>query len=93
VEKGLKIIFLTIPTTSQKLNLSKDIDGILMRNPEAMLSDVAFETLKIYLQVTSSKDWFFPGQKVDSHITTRTEQKIFDDAIKKAKFIMIKILS
>jgi len=49
-----------------------------------MLSDVALETLKIYIQVTSSKDWLFSGQKVDSHITTRTVQKIFDDAVKKA---------
>jgi len=49
-----------------------------------MLSDVAMETLRIYMQAYLLKSWLFPGQKVDSHITTRTVQKIFDDAVKKA---------
>jgi hypothetical protein len=32
MEKGLKIIFLTIPTSSQKLKQSKDIAGMLKEN-------------------------------------------------------------
>lgn len=47
-----------------------------------MLSDVAMGTLRIYMQTNSSKSWLFPGQKVDSHITTRTVQKIFEDTVK-----------
>ena len=49
-----------------------------------MLLDVAMEALTIYMQVDLPKSWLFPGQKVNSHITTRTMQRIFDDAVKKA---------
>jgi len=49
-----------------------------------ILSDVTLKTLRIYMQANVPKSWLSPGQKTGSHITTRTVQKIFDDAVKKA---------
>ncbi len=50
-----------------------------------MLSEVAIETLNIYIKSYSPPKWLFPGKKEGSHITTRTVQRIFENAIKKAK--------
>jgi len=52
-----------------------------------MLSDVALKMLGIYMQANVPESWLFSGQKADAHITTRTVQKIFDDAVKKAGII------
>ncbi|KAF5428731.1 Site-specific recombinase XerD [Candidatus Methanophagaceae archaeon] len=48
-----------------------------------MLSDVAIETLSLYLKTYHPEKWLFPGQKDGGHITTRKVQRIFEDAIKK----------
>lgn len=50
-----------------------------------MLSEVAIETLNIYIKSYSPQKWLFPGKKEGSHITTRTVQRIFENAVKKAK--------
>ncbi len=47
-----------------------------------LFSDVAQKTLKGYIKATNSKEWLFPGQKKGAHISTRTAQQIFLDAIK-----------
>ena len=49
-----------------------------------MLSDVAIKTLSLYLKTCQAEKWLFPGQKEGLHITTRTVQRIFDDAVEKA---------
>nr|QNO56068.1 tyrosine recombinase XerC [Methanosarcinales archaeon ANME-1 ERB7] len=48
-----------------------------------MLSDVAIKSLSLYLKTYHPEKWLFPGQKDGRHITTRTVQRIFEDAIKK----------
>ncbi len=48
-----------------------------------MLSDLAIETLSLYLKTYHPEKWLFLGQKEGMHITTRTVQMIFEDAIKK----------
>jgi site-specific recombinase XerD len=48
-----------------------------------MLSDVAIESFSLYLKTYHPEQWLFPGQKDGMHITTRTVQRIFEDAIKK----------
>ncbi len=45
---------------------------------------MALETFKEYVEKYKSEKWLFPGQKKDRHINTRTVQKIFDNACKKA---------
>ena len=45
---------------------------------------MALETFKEYIEKYKPEKWLFPGQKKDRHITTRTVQKIFDNACKKA---------
>ena len=68
--------------TERKLIRMKGAKG--RKDRYTILSDAAMETLRIYLQANTPKNWLFLGQKADSHITTRTVQKIFDDAVKKA---------
>jgi len=50
-----------------------------------LLSVVAIETLSLYLKSYQPKKWIFPGKKEGSHITTRTVQRIFENAVKRAK--------
>jgi len=52
-----------------------------------MLSDVAIESLSLYLKPYHPEKWLFPGQKDGMHITTRTVQRIFEDAIKKVGIV------
>ena len=49
-----------------------------------ILSDVALKTLREYVEKYKPKKWLFPGQRKDWHINTRTVQKLFENACKKA---------
>jgi len=49
-----------------------------------VLSEVALEVLREYWRVYRPKKWLFPGSKEGSHITTRTAEKILENARKKA---------
>jgi len=49
-----------------------------------VLSEVALEVLREYWKVYQPKDWLFPGPKQNSHLTTRTVEKILEDASQKA---------
>lgn len=49
-----------------------------------ILSGVALDALKAYLAAYTPESWLFPGPKDGSHITTRTVQRIFEDAVKRA---------
>jgi len=44
---------------------------------------VALQTLRTYYKSVKPKDWLFPGQKKGRHISTRTVEKEFEDAIKR----------
>ena len=50
-----------------------------------LLSDVVLETTRRYLQEYSQSKWLFPSQDKEKYITTRTVEKIFSNACKKAK--------
>lgn len=45
-----------------------------------LLSDVALKILKIYTESHQPKVWLFPSTDAESHITTRTAQRIFEQA-------------
>jgi len=47
------------------------------------LSNVALETLRIYYKSVKPKDWLFPGQRKGRHISTRTVEKVFENAVGK----------
>ena len=49
------------------------------------LSDVALETLNIYLETVRPKTWLFPGGKPGRHLHERSVQKVFERACRKAK--------
>ncbi len=54
------------------------------KDRHTMLSDVALETTGRYLKEYGQSKWLFPGQDKGKHITTRTVEKIFSNACKKA---------
>lgn len=49
-----------------------------------ILSEVTLEALREYWKTHRPKDWLFPGPKEGSHITTRTVEKILENARQKA---------
>lgn len=49
-----------------------------------LLSDVALQTLREYWKKQKLGKWLFPRWNKEKHITTRTVQKIFQNACKKA---------
>ncbi len=49
-----------------------------------ILSDVALRMMKIYINEYGQSKWLFPGSDREKHITTRTVEKIFSDACKRA---------
>lgn len=50
-----------------------------------MFSDIALQTLKDYWRKHKPVKWLFPGAKPNSHITTRTVEKILKQICEKAK--------
>ena len=49
-----------------------------------LLSDVAIQVLREYWKKEKPKEWLFPSWNKEKHITTRTVQKIFQNACRKA---------
>ncbi|XID95010.1 tyrosine-type recombinase/integrase [Paenibacillaceae bacterium WGS1546] len=49
-----------------------------------LLSDAALEVLDLYLREYSPSVWLFPGQDPRRHLTERTVQKVFEQALKAA---------
>ncbi|KNY25931.1 site-specific tyrosine recombinase/integron integrase [Pseudobacteroides cellulosolvens] len=49
-----------------------------------VLSKRLLEVLKLYLEVHKPENWLFQGQNRECHITERTIQKIFEEAVSKS---------
>lgn len=49
-----------------------------------VLSEVALRVLWEYWKAYQPKDWLFPGSKQNTHLTTRTVEKILEDTSQKA---------
>jgi site-specific recombinase XerD len=49
-----------------------------------LLSEVTAETLNLYLKSYQPKKWLFPGKDENSHLTVRSAEKIFDNAVRGA---------
>ncbi len=50
-----------------------------------LLSNTVLQILRIYYKAFKPQKWLFLGQQKEKHITTRTVQKIFEDACEKAR--------
>lgn len=46
-----------------------------------LLSDMAYEAIQRYIQLEKPDAWLFPGQTPGRHLTERTAQKIFEQAL------------
>ena len=69
--------------SDRKLILIKGSKG--KKDKYTTLSNVALGKLRIYYKYKSvkPKNWLFPGQREGSHISTRTVEKVFEDAVGK----------
>lgn len=52
-----------------------------------LLSENIMESLDLYLKTYQPKTWLFPGRPEDTHLTTRSVEKIFERAVKTAGII------
>jgi len=49
-----------------------------------LLSDAAFEAMSLYLKAHPIGQWLFPGRAEDLHLTVRSAEKIFENAVRAA---------
>jgi len=68
--------------SDRKLIFTKGAKG--RKDRYTTLSRIALETLRIYYKSVKPKTWLFPGQREGRHISTRTVEKVFEDAVEKA---------
>jgi site-specific recombinase XerD len=61
------------------------IAGKGRKDRDTIMSVMTIETLKQYYTQYDITDWLFPGAYPDRHISIRTAQHIFENALKKAK--------
>ncbi|TFE19794.1 tyrosine-type recombinase/integrase [Cohnella luojiensis] len=56
------------------------------KDRQTLLSEAAYEAVQIYVkQEKPGGGWLFPGQALGSHLTERTVQKVFENAVGKAQ--------
>jgi site-specific recombinase XerD len=68
--------------TERKLIHIKEAKG--RKDRYTLLSDTAMETLGLYMNANNPEKWLFPGKKENTHLTIRSVEKIFEDAVKRA---------
>lgn len=61
------------------------IDAKGNKDRYTVLSKIALETLHYYCKVFQPKTWLFPGSGGEHHLSTRTAEKIFENALIKAE--------
>lgn len=49
-----------------------------------ILSETAYNMLKEYMDITKLQKWLFPGQTHGSHLTERSVQKVFEQAVQRS---------
>ena len=49
-----------------------------------ILSDTAMDTIGLYMNANNPEKWLFLGKKENTHLTIRSVEKIFEDAVKRA---------
>ena len=68
--------------TERKMIFIKAAKG--RKDRYTVLSEVALRVLREYWKAYQPKNWLFPGARQNSHLTTRTVEKILEDASQKA---------
>ncbi|NLJ04383.1 MAG: tyrosine-type recombinase/integrase [Exilispira sp.] len=79
-----EVVRLKIEDIDENRRLIRIREGKGRKDRYTLLSDVALVALREYWQACRPKDWIFPGSKPNSHITTRTVEKILEATRKKA---------
>lgn len=75
-----EVVTLKICDVDSKRMLIHIKQGKGRKDRYTILSEVALQTLRIYAESCSLKEWLFPGAIIDSHLTVRSAQKIFEIA-------------
>ena len=60
------------------------IGGKGRKDRDTIMSALALETLELYYKQYKITDWLFPGAYPGKHISIRTAQHIFENALKRA---------
>lgn len=79
-----EVVWLKIEDIDENRRLIRIREGKGRKDRYTLLSDVALVALREYWQAYRPENWIFHGSKPNSHITTRTVEKVLDAARKKA---------
>lgn len=63
------------------------IQGKGRKDRYTILSNIAYEKVKIYVDAYKPETWLFPGGNNRGHLTERTVEKVFEQACKNAKLL------
>jgi len=66
--------------TERKIIHVRGVKG--MKDRYTILLDVAIEMLNLYLKSYQPEKWLFHGKNENSHLTVRSVEKIFDNAVR-----------
>jgi len=79
-----EVVKLKIEDIDVKRKLIRIRGGKGRKDRYTIFSEIVLKTFREYVEKYKPEKWLFPGQRKDRHITTRTVQKIFDNACRKA---------
>jgi len=82
-----EVVRLKIEDIDPDRMLIRVVQGKGAKDRYTVLSQVAYEMLKQYLQLYKPETWLFPGGNGNGHLVERTVEKIFEKACFNAKII------
>lgn len=68
----------------QERSIVKVRQGKGRKDRFTILSETAYTMLKEYTNLTHPQKWLFPGQTSGSHLTERSVQKVFEQAVQRS---------
>ena len=80
-----EVVKLTVKDIDSKRKVISIRQGKGNKDRISLLSDNALGMLRIYYKAYKPEKWLFPGKDNQKHLTTRTVQKIFQSACRKAR--------
>lgn len=80
-----EVVKIKVNNIDSKRGLSHIKNGKGKKDRYTIISNKIIKQLRNYCKIYKIDDWLFPGQKKGKHLTTRSVQRIFKKACKKAK--------
>ncbi|WP_245640216.1 tyrosine-type recombinase/integrase [Paenibacillus dakarensis] len=79
-----EVVRLTLSDIDEERRIVKVRQGKGRKDRFTILSEAAFMVLQEYMKVHTFEKWLFPGQPEGSHLTERSVQKVFTQALQRS---------